>query len=1045
MSGHAGAHCRPSTWRPPGVARRTRSARRSYTPGAPPRWATRGPGSWTRRCGISRPPGLASRRVSRSARSSRADETPRPASRPSRAAPPCCTAMSSAARHAAHDRSHRRERHLPRLRLRLRRHHSRRETGSHRGRPQRLRARGRVVRRRGCSRGDARERPRRIARTGAHRGRKTSERCEAPARLSRRRRLLRNAAGRGRHRRSAARRHRQPRRDGRDGSARGPAARTRWRHPRRNPPARRPRRVLGGGPERALSAVRFPLRGGVARRGDAPGAKQPHTDRRGCGGSPRSRRGRRTGGDRVRRRSGRPGNDAGSGARARRGSGRAFPPRGRQRAGHDSSRPGPSGGARDARPGLERPHTVRLVHAPRGRQPLRRGRRAHVADRVSLRRGLRARVPNLPPAGGRSGSARRRQGGRRARHRYAGEPPRAGGHWAYPGAERRDRTAGQRGAVPARRRGGHRSGGDPRGRHRVPDGRRPAAAAAVARGCARRGRHRPRPAQSARRMSKLTRLRITGGTVYDPANGGGADGVVRDVCIEGDRIVAELPSSAPRLDARGMVVMPGGVDIHAHIAGSSVNHARRLLPEEHAADPAPAPRLDGGAVARSGTGGTLPSTFATGYRYAGLGYTTVMEAAVAPLAARHAHAELDDTPIIDAGFFVLLGNDDYLLRQLAAGEGARARDYVAWLLGTTRGYAIKIVNPGGVAVWKGGGDRRNVSGLDDTLGSSAITPRKILDALAGAANGLALPHPVHIHCNNLGQPGNAATTLESMRALSGQRAHFTHLQFHSYGGAPGKGWASAAREVIEYVNAHAEVSVDVGQVMFGAATTVTADSPVEHLLYTSSGRKWVNVDIELESGCGIVPYAYKEKAAVAALQWSVGLELFLLARDPWRVVLSTDHPNGGTFFSYPELIRLLMDRAYRDERLKRVNQKLLAGSALLDGLSREYTLGEIAIITRAGPARLLGLKTKGHLGPGADADVTIYANDADRAKMFSTPRYVIKAGTLVVEEGQLRRAPAGRRLAVRPEYDAAVTTDVKRFFDQYACVAFENYGAEPVA
>ncbi len=546
-------------------------------------------------------------------------------------------------------------------------------------------------------------------------------------------------------------------------------------------------------------------------------------------------------------------------------------------------------------------------------------------------------------------------------------------------------------------------------------------------------------------MSEPTRLRITGGTVYDPANG--VDDVVRDVCIEGDRIVAELPASAPRLDARGMVVMPGGVDIHAHIAGSSVNHGRRLLPEEHAADPLPAPQLDDGAVARSGTGGTLPSTFTTGYRYAGLGYTTAMEAAVAPIAARHAHAELDDTPILDAGFFVLLGNDDYLLRQLAAGEAARARDYAAWLLGTTRAYAIKIVNPGGVAVWKGGGggDRRNVSGLDDPLGSSAVTPRKILETLAGAANALALPHPVHIHCNNLGQPGNSATTLESMQALSGQRAHFTHLQFHSYGGAPGTGWASAAREVIEYVNAHAEVSVDVGQVMFGPATTVTADGPVEHLLYASSGRKWVNVDMELESGCGIVPYAYKEKAAVAALQWAVGLELFLLANDPWRVVLSTDHPNGGTFLSYPELIRLLMDRAYRDERLRRVNQKLLAGSALLDGLAREYTLGEIAIITRAGPARLLGLRGKGHLGPGADADVTIYANDADRAKMFAAPRYVIKGGTLVVEDGQLRRAPAGQRLAVRPEYDAAVTKDLKRFFDEYASVAFENYGADPVA
>src|SRR5438094_407839 len=544
-------------------------------------------------------------------------------------------------------------------------------------------------------------------------------------------------------------------------------------------------------------------------------------------------------------------------------------------------------------------------------------------------------------------------------------------------------------------------------------------------------------------MSAPSQLRISGGTVYDPANG--VDGEVRDVCIEGERIVAELPSNVPRLDARGMIVMPGGVDIHAHIAGSSVNQGRRLLPEQHATDPVPAPRLADGATARSGTAGTIPSTFTTGYRYAGLGYTTVMEAAVAPLAARHAHAELDDTPIIDAGCFVLLGNDEYLLRQLAAGELARARQYVAWLLGATRAYAIKVVNPGGIARWKSGGTERDVRGIDDPVGSSSVTPRKILEVLAGVANTLELPHPVHIHCNNLGQAGNVATTLQTMQALAGQRAHFTHLQFHSYGGERGKGWKSAARDVIEHVNAHPGISADVGQVMFGPATTLTADAPVEHLLYASTGRKWVNVDIELETGCGIVPYAYREQAAVAALQWAVGLELFLLAHDPWRVVLSTDHPNGGTFLSYPELIRLLMDRAYRDERLKRVNQKLLVGSALLDGLSREYTLGEIAIITRAGPARLLGLRAKGHLAPGADADVTIYANDADRAKMFAAPRYVIKAGTLVVEQGQLRRAPAGRRLAVRPPYDPAVIRDLKGFFAEYACVAFENYGADPVA
>ena len=245
--------------------------------------------------------------------------------------------------------------------------------------------------------------------------------------------------------------------------------------------------------------------------------------------------------------------------------------------------------------------------------------------------------------------------------------------------------------------------------------------------------------------------------------------------------------------------------------------------------------------------------------------------------------------------------------------------------------------------------------------------------------------------------------------------------------------------MIEYVNAHPEVSTDVGQVMFGPAMTITADAPVEYLLHKSSGRRWTNIDIELETGCGIVPLAYKDKAAVSALQWAIGLELFLLSADPWRVVLSTDHPNGGSFLAYPALIQLLMDRTVRDGQLAKVNPKLLAGSALADGLAREYTLNEIAIITRAGPARLLGLRHKGHLGAGADADVTIYNRDPDLATMFSTPRYVIKDGAVIVEEGQLRRAPRGRRLRIAPGYDEAVLRDVRRHFDAYSSIAFENY------
>ena len=40
--------------------------------------------------------------------------------------------------------------------------------------------------------------------------------------------------------------------------------------------------------------------------------------------------------------------------------------------------------------------------------------------------------------------------------------------------------------------------------------------------------------------------------------------------------------------------------------------------------------------------------------------------------------------------------------------------------------------------------------------------------------------------------------------------------------------------------------------------------------------------------------------------------------DPWRVAITTDHPNGGSFLAYPEIVQLLMDRNYRQEVLKRV-------------------------------------------------------------------------------------------------------------------------------
>src|SRR5438309_6422649 len=253
----------------------------------------------------------------------------------------------------------------------------------------------------------------------------------------------------------------------------------------------------------------------------------------------------------------------------------------------------------------------------------------------------------------------------------------------------------------------------------------------------------------------MSSLKIANGTVYDPANG--IDGIVRDIWVENGKVVpppADPDTQADKtLDATGLVVMPGGVDMHAHIAGPKVNVARKMRPE----DKRKAPPVRRTAFTRSGTTGSVPSTFATGYLYAGLGYTTAFDAAIPPLGARHAHEEFHDTPIIDKGFLVLFGNNHYVLNQVHAGNMERLRAYAAWLLSSAKGYAIKLVNPGGVEVWKEGGG--NVTDVDSEVEPFHVTPRQILIAMAQTAIDLRLPHPVHIHCNNLGLPGNWKTTL----------------------------------------------------------------------------------------------------------------------------------------------------------------------------------------------------------------------------------------------------------------------------------------------
>jgi formylmethanofuran dehydrogenase subunit A len=527
-------------------------------------------------------------------------------------------------------------------------------------------------------------------------------------------------------------------------------------------------------------------------------------------------------------------------------------------------------------------------------------------------------------------------------------------------------------------------------------------------------------------------LRITGGKVYDPVNG--INGEVRDICIQAGRIVSEVDANRV-IDATGMIVFPGGVDVHTHVAGAALNFARAMIPEDHRRS-APFVRTH---HRRGGIGGATPTTYITGYLYAGMGWTTVNEAAVPILTAKHTHEELRDTPIVDKTCLVLMANNEILLDLFEAGEFERAQHVAAWQIWAAKAYGVKAVNPGGVAAWKWGKDAKSLT--EPIEGYSTLTPATIITGLAKIVDDLGLPHPIHLHCNNLGAPGNYITTLETMKRLEGNRAHMAHLQYHAYGGDDWPTIRSESVAIADYFNAHPNLTCDAGAVLFGNTVTITADGPWQHLLYKLTGRKWGNLDVENETGCGIVPYVYREKNLVNAVQWAVGLELLLLIDDPWRVYLTTDHPNGAAFWRYPEIIHLLMNADFRKEELKKLSAKALK-RIVLPELNREYTLYEIAIITSAGPARALGLPQKGHLGVGADADVAIFNADSDVARMFGYPRYVIKSGEVVLEEGEIRNPHEGRGLMVRPKYDEKIEDYIRPLFQQYYTMSFDNYPVE---
>ncbi len=552
---------------------------------------------------------------------------------------------------------------------------------------------------------------------------------------------------------------------------------------------------------------------------------------------------------------------------------------------------------------------------------------------------------------------------------------------------------------------------------------------------------------------------VKGGFVIDPARK--VDGDVGDIAIKDGKIVEKVSSSAKVIDAKGKVVMAGGVDVHSYVAGPKVNVGRLMRPE----DKLLAGTFRSTMAQKNGyhmeSGFSIPNTFKTGYDYARMGYGFVMEAAMPPIHSPHVHEEIHDTPIIDEAALPVFGNNWFVMEYLKGGEVENTAAYIAWLLRATKGFGVKVVNPGGTAAWGWG---LNCLNLDDVVPYFEITPREIITGLLKANEYLGLPHSMHVHQNDLGNPGNYTGTIESLKISEGvkpknkfgrdQVLHSTHLQFHSYKGENWGTFESGAKEVMDYVNKNKAITIDTGNVTLDETTTMTADGPFEHHLHGLNHLKWANVDVEMETAAGVVPYVYDPNIKVCDIQWAIGLELALFAKDMNRTFITTDHPNAGPFTRYPRVIKWLMSKKAREAMLDSFKHKdKVIDATHLHGIDRELSLFEIAQMTRSGPAKCLGLSgTYGSLAPGMIADVAVFElnyknmpSDPEKIESaFQRAACFIKSGEIVVRDGEVLGHGHKQTVWVNvnmPE-NPQVMRDITQSFAKDYTVQLQNYAVK---
>ena len=227
----------------------------------------------------------------------------------------------------------------------------------------------------------------------------------------------------------------------------------------------------------------------------------------------------------------------------------------------------------------------------------------------------------------------------------------------------------------------------------------------------------------------MTELLVKNACVIDPIRD--INGDIMDIAIRDGRIVESVSDRAEVIDAQRCLTLPGGIDSHSHVCGTKVNFGRYMSPED----------MRAGRTRRRGkmhvtSGYYVPTTFGNSYRYSAMGYTTVLEGAMAPLEARHTHEEFTATPHQDMMANTLFDGNWAIMEAVREKNIQESSCYCRLDTLAVKGYAIKLTNPGGTEAWGWGED---LTSIHEQVPHFEVTPAEIITTMIAANELLSFP------------------------------------------------------------------------------------------------------------------------------------------------------------------------------------------------------------------------------------------------------------------------------------------------------------------